>query len=410
MSAEFADLCWIDLAGRPLVARVNARRDGGGERAIEVSSREVAPGGSEKERRLLLRADRDAVFRSPWTDSVEIVMCDLIEVGGEPSPLCSRDVLRRVLADVEAIGAQAVVAAEFEFSLYHEATEEPAYRGIEGYGIVPGVEFGSFLRELHDLRGAGIPVESCHLEYGAGQFEINLRHTGAGRAMDEAVLLRTTVAEVAKRHDLRATFMAKPWTEHAGNGMHLHHSLWGGGRNLFFDEASAGLSPAGRAYLGGLLRGLRELSPLGSPTSNSYRRREARSFCPVNASWGVDNRTVAVRALTVSESATRLEQRDAAADCNPYLALAGQLTAGLEGMRGEDEPPPPIEGNAYGADVPPLPRTLESALAAFANSDLALRTLGPELFGALIVTFEREAERSLTSVGEWERRAYLTRV
>ncbi|OJU80872.1 MAG: hypothetical protein BGO11_12675 [Solirubrobacterales bacterium 70-9] len=359
------------------------------------------------DRLLLLRPVWEEARPSPWSAEVEVMLCDLCDIDGEPAAICTRAALGRAVEGLRGRGLEPRLAAEFEFSLYEPENGSPAYESTDGYGVAAAARFAALLDEIQDFCQLGIAVESCHVEYGAGQFEVNLGHRPALEAIDHAVLLRASVGEVARRHGLRATFMGKPWTEHAGNGMHLHQSLWEGSRNLFHRDGD--LSELGRHYLAGLLGGIEELSALGSPTPNSYRRRQTAQFTPVNASWGFDNRTAAVRVLAESEAGTRLEQRDAAADCNPYLAAAGQLTAGAAGLDAGVEPPPPVSTRADRADLPGLPRSLEAAAAGLRTSTLAERALGPELAAALTALVEWELGRERGSVGAWERDLYMDR-
>ena len=404
MTARFLDLTWVDVRGRPHVVRVPAERPDVATSAIEIRRDDVAPaaeGGT-----LRLRLDRDAVYESLWCTDVDVVMCDLVEGGGEASGLCARSALRRIVDELRStVRATPVVAAEFEFYLYDAASGDPVYDELDAYGFLSGVAYDAFLQDLHALGDRGVPVQATNIEYAGGQFEVNLHHREALRAMDDAVVLRSAVCEAARRRGLTATFMAKPWSDRAGSGMHVHQSLWSDDGNVFASERA--LSSAGTSYLAGLLAGIVELAPLGSASANAYRRRQQGSFCPTNVSWGKDNRTVAVRVLTGDERATRLEQRDAAADCNPYLTVAGQLAAGLEGLLSVLGPPAPVLGNAYGAHLPSLPRSLEAAVPPFASSPLARRALGDELHATMVTLLDAELERSRVEVTEWERRLYL---
>ena len=205
-----------------------------------------------------------------------------------------------------------------------------------------------------------IPIEASNPEYSGGQVEVNIEYGPALAAADRATLMRSLVRVLARKAGMNVTFMAKPWTDEAGNGMHVHQSLWRDTRNAFSE--GDGLSQVARHYAAGLLSRIREYALLGSPTPNAYHRRSDHTFAPTRVCWGADNRTLAVRAITDRPKSTRLEQRDAAADCNVYLALAGQIAAGLEGVREHREPPPPAVGDAYAReDLPDLPRTFLNA-------------------------------------------------
>ena len=201
--------------------------------------------------------------------------------------------------------------------------------------------------------------------------------------------------------------MAKPWTGQAGSGMPVHQSARQDGRNIFADD-TGGLSAAERHYVAGLLEHMAGLALLGSATPNPYHRRAGYSFAPTAACWGWDNRTLAVRAITGTEPATRVEQRDAAADCNIYLTMAGQFAAGLAGLRAGKEPPEPTTGNAYArTDLPPLPRYFPQAHDKLAGSALARDALGEATVTAYLDMLAAETTVLAQSSCDWERHRYL---
>jgi len=192
--------------------------------------------------------------------------------------------------------------------------------------------------------------------------------------------------ELARAHGLVADFAAKPREDLSGNGLHVHQSLWSRSRNRFWSD---GLSAEAMAYLGGLLASLCELAAIGSPSEDAYLRREVGSFCPTVVSWDGDNRTVAIRALADSEAATRLEQRDAAADANPYLVFAGQVHAGLDGIDHDADPGERTTGDAYARDdLPRVPAELGQSLALLEESDLAVRILGSDVHQSFCAALE----------------------
>jgi glutamine synthetase len=311
---------------------------------------------------------------SPWGRDRTVRLCRLVTADGEPSPACTRSVLARAIEHATGQGATPVMAAELELLLRRSPGGEPVYSFIENYGIVAGEPYEPIMRRIRALRFGHVRVTASNPEYGPGQFEINLSHGPAMAAADAICLLRAHAAELAAEAGLVADVTAKPGSELSGNGLHVHQSLWDDDRNRFWAD---GLSAAGRGYLGGLLRFMPELAALGSPSEDAYLRREVGSFCPISVSWGGDNRTVAVRALSESEDATRLEQRDAAADANPHLLMAGQLRAGLVGMEHALDPGPATTGNAYERDdLPRLPKGLGEAVALLEESELASCLLG----------------------------------
>jgi glutamine synthetase len=295
-------------------------------------------------------------------------------------------------------------AAEFEFFLVDPETRGPVYGGVENYSL-GRVEYEPVLRAIRNQLGRmDIPIEASNPEYSGGQFEVNIAHGDALEAADRAVLLRHGVRSLARKFGFEATFMAKPWTDQAGNGMHVHQSMWCDGANSFSDEQE--LSATGRAYVAGLLERIRDFALLGSPTPNAYHRRADLSFAPTVVCWGGDNRGVAVRAVVGDPDSTRVEQRDAAADCNVYLAFAGQFAAGLDGIRRELEPPPPVDGNAYKLDLERLPRTFLEAYELFDASEVARDLLGTDIVEAYLEALAPEIDVFLTSASDWERSRY----
>jgi glutamine synthetase len=312
--------------------------------------------------------------------------------------------LKRVLRRFESESYAVSAAAEFEFFLVDPRTRGPVYPGVENYSL-GRVEYEPVLAAIrNDLSAMGVPIEASNPEYSGGQFEVNIAHAGALEAADRALLLRHGVRLLAPRFGYEATFMAKPWSDQAGNGMHVHQSLWQEGANAFFGDHE--LSAAGRAYVGGLLERLREFALLGSPTPNAYHRRADLSFAPTVVCWGGDNRGVAVRAVVDEPGTTRVEQRDASADCNVYLAFGGQLAAGLDGIRRRLEPPPASSGNAYELDLPKLPRTFIEAYELFEASEAARGLLGADIVEAYLKTLAPEIDVFLTSASDWERSRY----
>jgi glutamine synthetase len=353
---------------------------------------------------LILAPDLETLRSVPWDDSLSIVLGDLHDESGAPSAICSRSALRRAVARVRRGGYEISAAAELEFFLVNPETRGPVYSGVENYSLAR-VEYEPVLAAIrNELRALRIPVEASNPEYSGGQFEINIAHGSAVHAADHAMLLRHCGRQIARRAGFDATFMAKPWSDQAGSGLHVHQSLWRDGTNAFYEED--GLSGVARAYLAGLLDRMPELALFGSPTPNGYHRRADFSFSPTTVCWGGDNRTVAVRAVTGQEAATRIEQRDACADCNVYLAFAGQFLAGLDGIQRRLEPPDPVEGNAYEAEAPRLPRTFLEAYELLDRSAGARQLLGAELVDAYLAALAPEVEIFVTSASDWERRRY----
>ena len=409
--SRWTDLVWVDILGRPRVVRVPA--DATIDGTIRVPKNQVLAGYDNESQAtgfVRLVADRASERMVAWDTERSIVMTDLQEDDGSPSPLCSRTALRRLIQTADGLGYQVIAAAELEFFILTLDKGEPIYSDIQQYSIIKGTELEPLLKGVrNDLRRMDIPIEASNPEYSGGQVEVNIEYGPALEAADRATLMRSLVRVLARRFGLGVTFMAKPWTDQAGCGLHLHQSLWRDGQNAF--SAEEGLSHTGRQYAAGMLSRIREFALLGSPTPNAYHRRSDYTFAPTRVCWGSDNRTLAIRAITSNPSSTRLEQRDAAADCNVYLALAGQIAAGLEGMREGMNPPPTVSGDAYARDdLPSLPRSFLEAFTLLNESAAARDVLGDETIASYLEVLRRERDVLLRSATDWERDRYLASV
>jgi glutamine synthetase len=374
------DLAWTDFDGRLEFVTVPLER---AEAPLELELSGEALGWAGLDEPLHPVPDGNRI-PSPWGGDRDVILCRLAGPDGERSPACARSILGRAVDRAKSADLEPVMAAEVEFVLRTGPDGDPVYPFIDNYGIYAGAAYESIMRRVRALRFDGIRVTATNPEYGPGQFEVNLSHGPALGAADAVCLLRSHVETLAAAAGLYADFAAKPRGDLSGNGLHVHQSLWRRGRNAFWAE---GLSQQGAGYLAGLLGGIGELAALGSPTEAAYQRREVGSFCPTVISWGGDNRTVAVRALADTEGATRLEQRDAAADANPHLIFAGQIHAGLDGLEREADPGPRTEGDAYGrADLPSLPTDLAEALPLLEMSEQGRRVLGEPAHAAFCST------------------------
>ena len=343
----------------------------------------------------------------PWEPGV--AMCFARAEGMDHGPLTvdPRQALLRQVERANAMGIDLQVGTELEFYLLDPDTGRPRDKGNDCYGLARAAELepvlGPMRRELAEM---GIPIEQSNPEYAAGQVEVNIRYDSAMIAADRVVMFRSLVKQLAARHGLNATFMAKPFIDESGNGFHLHYSLWSEGKNIF---ANAGkLNDLGRQFLGGMQQRMAEASICGAATVNAYRRRQPLSFCPVNASWGLDNRTVALRVIEGSDSAVRIEKRDAGADCNPYLLMAADIAAGLDGIEGKTEPTAITTGNAYEDDnAPPIPLDLADAISLARNSGWLRDVLGADQHEIWLQQAERELAFFNQQVTPFETARYL---
>ena len=343
----------------------------------------------------------------PWEPGV--AMCFARAEGMDHGPLTvdPRQALLRQVDRAAAIGIDLQVGTELEFYLLDPDTGRPRDKGNDCYGLARAAELepvlGPMRRELAEM---GIPIEQSNPEYAAGQVEVNIRYDSAMIAADRVVMFRSLVKQLAARHGLNATFMAKPFIDESGNGFHLHYSLWSQGKNIFADAGK--LNDRGRHFLGGMQQRMAEASICGAATVNAYRRRQPLSFCPVNASWGLDNRTVALRVIEGRDTAVRIEKRDAGADCNPYLMMAADIAAGLDGIEGKTEPTAITTGNAYEDDnAPPIPLDLADAISLARNSGWLRDVLGADQHEIWLQQAERELAFFNQQVTPFETARYL---
>jgi glutamine synthetase len=358
---------------------------------------------------MLAMPDLETARLVPWHDRTALLLCDFVDRDGRAIPLSPRAVLRSVVDRAAAMGVEPIVGIELEFYALRETpqsvlTKRPSQlQAVEErpsvYGVVAASRHEDFAGAVRaTLREYGLAVEACAPEAGPGQFEINVRAAPALRAADEAFLLKSAVKEIAARHGLLATFMAKPRSDWPGSSCHLHLSLR--------DDPSAAM----RHVVGGLLEGMAELTAIFAPTPNSYRRLTPYSWAATTATWGADNRSAGVRAICDGDDIARVEHRLAGADANPYLAVAAALAAGLDGVRRASEPPPPVDGDVYAlADgaAPALPATLGAATDLLERSALARDWLGDDVVDHYVAMRRAELASQAAAVTDWETARYL---
>lgn len=312
-----------------------------------------------------------------------------------------RRMLAHVLERYRARGLTPVVATEVEFYLVDPAA--PVARPLVAmdamhpdcsdtiYALSELAGVDAFLDEVYAVCAAcGVAADSATSESGPGQFEFNLLHgPDALRVADDTVLFKQIVRSAARRHGLAASFMAKPYPQHSGNGLHVHFSLLdAGGRNIFDDGGTDGTA-AMRHAVAGLLAAMHDCTLIFAPHQNSYRRLRPDSLAPTAIAWGYENRTAALRIPGGPAAARRIEHRVAGADANPYLVIAAILAAALDGLGQGAEPAPATGGNVHDAAAPRIPPDWRSAQAAFAQSPDVRRLLHPE-FIAMFAACKRQ--------------------
>ncbi|MDQ0213324.1 glutamine synthetase family protein [Arthrobacter bambusae] len=346
-----------------------------------------------------------------WTTGMATVMCDMHDPKThERIPLDGRGMVKDTLKEFEALGYRVDMATELEFHLF-TSDWQPISDKSYCYSLDRANELEPVIGAIRAaLTASGITVEASNVEYGQAQVEINLKYGDAITMLDNTILFRHIVRQVARQHGYNATFMAKPINGGSGSGLHVHQSLWNSdGINVFStkDTSDPVHSDLMRRYLSGLVAHQLELQAIALPTINDYKRIVDYSFSPTQVCWGLDNRLVGVRCITDAGPGTRLEVRWAAADANPYLVAQGYLQAGLDGLR-NDLPLQPISVGDPHAD-PALQRvasTLAEAVNTFAGSPFAKAAFG-EIFVDTYTAMQRiELAAFAAHVTDWEFNRY----
>ena len=326
----------------------------------------------------------------PWEPGVALAFARSEGVDHKPVDIDPRHVLVRQLERARSMGITVKVGAELEFFLLDPDTNMPRDVGIGVYGLDRAAQLEHVIGPIRNhINAFGIHIEQSNPEYAAGQVEVNMRYEEALQAADNVVMFRSFVKQIAAQHGYKATFMAKPFINESGNGFHAHYSLWKKEKNIFSDNGA--LNETGRHFIGGVQKRIAETAVCGSATQNGFRRRQPNSFCPTTASWGIDNRTVALRVIEGSKTSTRVEKRDAGADCNPYLLFGADIAAGLDGIEQKIEPSRVTTGNGYeDKDARPLPLDLGAAIALARNSKWLREVMGDDQYELYLQQCERE--------------------
>ncbi|MDD3347277.1 type I glutamate--ammonia ligase [Oscillibacter sp.] len=368
--------------------------------------------------------DLDTFAVLPWRPQygkVARLICDVHNPDGTPFMGDPRNVLRQALSRAERMGYTFHVGPELEFFLFQtddngkptaQTADEASY-----FDLGPLDHGESTRREVAlALEQMGMEVEASHHEIAAGQHEIDLKYTEALRAADNIMTCKLAVKTLAQKNGLHATFMPKPITGAAGSGMHLNMSLFHGGKNLFFDEHTRNqLSATATAFIAGLLTHVRGLCAVTNPLVNSYKRLVPGYEAPCYLAWSSSNRSSLVRIPAPRGQATRVELRNPDPSCNPYLAMAVCLAAGLDGIERKLTPPPEVAENIYAMTpetraahgIESLPGTLFAALRAMEQDTVVTDTLGPHVTAHYIGGKQREWTEYQSQVSQWELERYL---
>ncbi|SDL96397.1 glutamine synthetase [Catalinimonas alkaloidigena] len=364
------------------------------------------------------RIDLSTFRQIPWEDDLPFFLADF---DGQDTPACPRSLLKRMVHKAESMGYQPQFAQEFEWFNFRETSQsleargyhapQPATTGMFGYSVLRLSQNSAFFKNLFELLDRfGVPLEGLHCETGPGVVEAAIRHTEALEAADRAVLLKNSVKEIAFRHGLLASFMAKWNKDLPGCSGHIHQSLWHNDENLFYAaEQPHKLSKLAAHYLAGQLHCLPDLLPLFAPTINSFKRLVEGAWAPTTVTWGVENRTNALRVINDTPQHMRIEHRVSGSDTNAYLAMAACLASGLYGI--EQELPltvPPTQGNGYQNKAHgTLAPNLWEATQRMKQSELARTLLGDAFVDHYATTRAWEWQQFQREVTDWELKRYF---
>jgi glutamine synthetase len=361
--------------------------------------------------------DLSTLRRAAWTERTALVLCDVHENDShELTPVAPRSILRRQIDRLAELGLTAKAASELEFFIYDETYRSAHERDFAGLRAA-----GTYIEDYHLLQSArvepyvgaarraltasGIAVESSKGEWGRGQHELNVRYDDVLRMADAHCVMKHGMKVLADSMGLSVTFMAKPHSEEAGSSSHLHLSLWREGANAF-----AGDHATFQHFLAGWMAHVNDFMVCYAPTVNSYKRYVDASWAPTRVAWSRDNRTAGFRVVGAGR-ALRIENRIPGADCNPYLAYAASIAAGIAGIEGRFDPPDEFRGDVYqAAELPRVAGTLEHATESFASSDMARAAFGDDVVDHYTHFHRVESDTFHAAVTDWERRRYFERI
>ena len=373
---------------------------------------------------MVLKPDLDT-FRVLPSDEpggrVARLLCDIYNPDGSPFAGCPRQTLKRQIARAAALGYEVMIGVEAEFYIFQlDADGKPTTRTHDsgGYFDLTPVDKAEEIRRLivRDLVSMGFEVEGGHHEVAPGQHEIDFRYAGALDTADNLATFKFVVRNVAYRHGYLATFMPQPIFGQAGSGMHTSHSLFRQGKNAFHErKAQWELSKVALQYIGGLLKHARGFCAVTNPLVNSYKRLVPGYEAPTNVAWSMRNRSPLVRIPDRRGIGTRCELRMPDPSANPYLALAVQLAAGIDGVQKKLTPPDPVNKNIFEMSfrerrkyrIDELPRDLHEALDMLENDDVIRDALGAHIYERFVEAKREEWQEYIGRVSEWEVERYL---
>ena len=369
------------------------------------------------------KIDLSTFRKIPWENDVPFFLGEMMNADGGPSFVCPRQLLKKVLNDAMGNGYRPYFSQEFEWYNFAETPQTvrdkqfknltPLTPGMFGYSVLRSTLQNPYFTDLFDLlKKFNIPLEGLHTETGPGTYEAAISYSEIVEAADRAVLFKTGVKEIAYKNGIMATFMAKINENLPGCGGHVHQSLWDekGKRNLFYNEKDTmKMSGLMKNYIAGQLYCLPHILPMFAPVINSYKRLVEGAWAPTTLTWGIDNRTVALRVLSGNAKSCRLETRVIGSDVNPYLAMAASLASGLYGIKNNLKlKQPATRGNGYrDYSHGTMPKTLDEATRLMKQSKVAKEILGEKFVEHFIQTREWEWRQHLKAVTDWEYKRYF---
>lgn len=371
------------------------------------------------------KIDLSTFRRLPWEEGTAFFLLDFSRADESPLSVAPRQLLQNVNEQAKSMGYSPRVSVEYEYWFFREDPDSvrsksysnlmPMSPGMFGYSVLRASVHSDLSHDILDtMRAMDIEIEGHHTETGPGVYESAIKVDDALRAADKAALFKVAIKVIAQKRGLMATFMAKWNSQLPGSSGHVHQSLMDrqGRKNLFWgakdETAFGGMSPLMEHYMAGQMALMPEFAVMLQPTINSYKRTApgTMSWAPANVTWGIDNRTTALRAILKGPKATRVEHRLPGADANPYLAISASLASGLHGVRHNLKLPAP-SSNAYATEAPPLPHNLKDSNQAFKQSLAAKEWFGEEFVNFYSMTRDWEVKQFERAVTGWELQRYF---
>lgn len=425
LNIRFIRLKFTDILGMPknIEIPINALEEAlDGKKMFDGSS--VQGFCRIEESDMYLQPDVNTFLVNPWEEEQDVarIICDIVNPDKTPFPGCTRTNLKRVLSDLKKMGYTANFGPEMEFYIFdrNEKNQATTYTNDQAsYFDLSPVDLGEEIRRdmVMTLEKLGFEVEASHHEVGPGQHEIDFKYSDGITSADRIMVLKLTSKTIAMWHNLHVTFMPKPVYGIAGSGMHTNISLFKNGTNAFYDpNHKYGLSQEALYFIGGLMKHAKGITAITNPLVNSYKRLTSGYEAPVYIAWSLRNRSPLIRIPVARENSTRIELRSPDPSCNPYLAFAVILSAGMDGIQKKIMPPDPVNENIYAMSenqlkkfgIDCLPTNLKEALEEFKKDKVLHQGLTDHIIEHYLNAKYLEWERYSLHVHPWELDQYLS--